>query len=277
MRSDYSGHARTLDRSLDAISKTEPLSSTVKSSSFSLFLHASFVAALFAIPTTTSRRFSKSGSTQVISLQATQERPSPVTPVAIEPDPMVLTSELDSLIDRAVQVEPVDSREIDRTFREPARRDMPSLAPPAHLPQLKTDHEMLLKRRRPSEVRPEITITEPPVRPTTPRVTVEPPTPASDSTPQIVGLEREPVDLSANQPPDYPDEAVQKRLEGVVMLEITIDASGAVSRVEVLTSSGHSILDRAAMNAISNWKGTPAKRWGRAVESTERLPIRFRL
>ena len=85
------------------------------------------------------------------------------------------------------------------------------------------------------------------------------------------------ADLSDNQPPEYPVEAVRRRLEGVVLLELHVAVSGTIDQVEVLESSGHAILDRAAVEAVVTWRGTPAKRWGRAVATIERLPIRFRL
>ncbi|MEM6692693.1 MAG: energy transducer TonB, partial [Planctomycetota bacterium] len=133
-------------------------------------------------------------------------------------------------------------------------------------------------RRPPVAEQPETKMPEDPPRPKIPRVTFEPPSPAASAVEQLVGLEKEAsVDLSSNKPPDYPQEAIRKRWEGVVLLRLTVDRSGAVTRVDLLESSGHPLLDETAIQAVSTWKGTPAKRWGRAVESTEQLPIRFRL
>ncbi|MEM6692542.1 MAG: energy transducer TonB [Planctomycetota bacterium] len=95
---------------------------------------------------------------------------------------------------------------------------------------------------------------------------------------QDAGLEADrKADFSFNQPPDYPAEAVRQRMQGVVLLELKIGKDGDVLRVDLLESSGHEILDTAAIKAVLKWRGTPAKSWGRAVESTEILPIRFRL
>lgn len=201
---------------------------------------------------------------------------------------MTIASELDSLVDRIVQIDPAEARELVDTLRKPDRSDMPRLQVPVSLRDLPRDHEVLLKRRRPVVVKPQVTLEENPprpkmlrpkmLRPKMLRPTAQPPTPATIPIEQFVGLEKESrVDLSANKPPNYPLAAVRMRLEGVVMLRLTINTSGAVTDVELVKSSGHQILDQAAINAVSTWQGTPAKRWGRAVESIERLPIRFRL
>ena len=89
--------------------------------------------------------------------------------------------------------------------------------------------------------------------------------------------ERESPDLSENRPPPYPLEAIAQRIEGTVLLKLFIDERGNVVDVEVIRSSGHEVLDRAAVQAVRSWRGRPAYRRGKAVSSTETLPIRFRL
>ncbi len=80
-----------------------------------------------------------------------------------------------------------------------------------------------------------------------------------------------------NPNPVYPPEAVEQRLEGRVVLSVTITASGEVSKVRVAESSGHEMLDQAALDAVFQWRFSPATQDGKAVEWTARLPIRFRL
>ncbi len=94
---------------------------------------------------------------------------------------------------------------------------------------------------------------------------------------QSIGVDDRAVDLSNNQPPEYPEFAVQNRIEGVVYLKLHIDEQGNVLNVSIATSSGHVILDQAAVNAVRLWKGQPAIRAGAAVASEELLPIRFKL
>ncbi len=81
----------------------------------------------------------------------------------------------------------------------------------------------------------------------------------------------------ANRPPLYPDPAIRERLEGNVMLRLTIAADGAVTNVEILRSSTHSILDASAVRAARSWRFEPAREAGVAVESVETQEIRFEL
>jgi protein TonB len=107
-------------------------------------------------------------------------------------------------------------------------------------------------------------------RPTRPR--------PSSLTTQIPGVDNTlPPVFSANTELQYPDEAIRRRLEGEVLLELRVATDGTVLDVKVLRSSGHPVLDRAAVAAVKKWKGQPAMRGGKAVESVERLPVNFRL
>jgi protein TonB len=73
-----------------------------------------------------------------------------------------------------------------------------------------------------------------------------------------------PVDIDADMPevlesyePSYPRKAVRLGLGGTVRLRITVNASGLVTRVEVLSSSGHKVLDEAAARAFERWVFRP--------------------
>jgi protein TonB len=95
---------------------------------------------------------------------------------------------------------------------------------------------------------------------------------------QAAGVEdRTPPDFFGNRPPAYPAAAVARSLEGTVLLRLHIAATGQVQRVEVVTSSGYDILDRAAVEAVSTWRGRPAQQAGMPLASVELLPVRFRL
>lgn len=48
----------------------------------------------------------------------------------------------------------------------------------------------------------------------------------------------------------YPSEAVRRGLQGEVKVEFTIQKSGAVSRIKIVDTSGHKILDDAVVEAI---------------------------
>lgn len=52
-----------------------------------------------------------------------------------------------------------------------------------------------------------------------------------------------------NPRPEYPTEARQRKMEGEVILSAVVDAEGTTSKVRVMKSSGHRILDEAAVEA----------------------------
>lgn len=96
--------------------------------------------------------------------------------------------------------------------------------------------------------------------------------------PAVTGTDdKTPPDLSGNRPPTYPSEAIRRRLEGTTMLRMHISVSGQVTRVEIAQSSGHQILDNAALLAVRTWRGQPARANGIAVSTVEFMPVRFRL
>ena len=45
-----------------------------------------------------------------------------------------------------------------------------------------------------------------------------------------------------------------RRLEGTVVLEMTVDPSGGVVEVELVSTSGHGSLDRAAIKAAHGYR-----------------------
>jgi protein TonB len=70
-----------------------------------------------------------------------------------------------------------------------------------------------------------------------------------------------------NRAPKYPQEAALQRQQGRVVIRLHIDTQGRVSDAEILQSSGHPALDRAARDALAKWRFIPALRDGVAVPS----------
>ncbi|HSI13099.1 MAG TPA: energy transducer TonB [Chthoniobacter sp.] len=75
--------------------------------------------------------------------------------------------------------------------------------------------------------------------------------------------------------PPYPEQARAQRLEGVVLLRVSVDTSGRVTDANIHQGSGHAILDRAALEAVRTWRFTPARQGDRVISATVELPIRF--
>ena len=77
--------------------------------------------------------------------------------------------------------------------------------------------------------------------------------------------------------PDYPKGARQRGEQGDVILEIRVNAGGAVDDVKVAESSGFAELDEAAVKAAKAAKFSPARSGHDPVASTARLRLSFKL
>ena len=75
----------------------------------------------------------------------------------------------------------------------------------------------------------------------------------------------------------YPETARRLGLEGRTVLRVEVDAEGRVADVAVVESSGHPMLDEAAVDAVSRWRFEPARRGGLPTGHRLRVPIRFAL
>lgn len=73
--------------------------------------------------------------------------------------------------------------------------------------------------------------------------------------------------------PNYPRKAFDRRIEGVVLLEILIDERGRVARARVLESVPE--LNEAAVKAVKKWRFAPATKDGRPVATIAHAPVTF--
>ena len=77
--------------------------------------------------------------------------------------------------------------------------------------------------------------------------------------------------------PRYPAAARRRGVEGQVLVQVAVSAEGKVEGVELLRSSGNSLLDRAALEALARWRFEPARAAGQPVAGTLEIPVTFRL
>ncbi|MDH3584758.1 MAG: TonB family protein [Phycisphaerae bacterium] len=84
-----------------------------------------------------------------------------------------------------------------------------------------------------------------------------------------------PLPLPKNREPTYPRRAFQRGQEGTVELEFEVLTTGLVGAVEVRQSSGHAMLNDAAVKAVQSWEFQPATRNDRPVRFLIRQPFRF--
>jgi TonB family protein len=99
--------------------------------------------------------------------------------------------------------------------------------------------------------------------------------PESDSSVRAVS-EVEPATLASKVEPKYPEAARRAGVEGTVLLDATIDESGAVTDLQVLRGLPLG-LSEAAVEAVSRWKYRPARGRAGPVTSHKTIRIVFRL
>jgi protein TonB len=86
----------------------------------------------------------------------------------------------------------------------------------------------------------------------------------------------EPV-LSHKVEPEMPRIARRRGYQGTVYLEVLVSIEGRVEGVRVVKSSGHKVLDKAALKAVRKWRFEPARRGSEAIEARATLPVTFKL
>jgi TonB family protein len=85
-----------------------------------------------------------------------------------------------------------------------------------------------------------------------------------------------PAEIVSKPTPAYTDEARKARVEGEVLLEVVLEASGKVRVLRVVRGLGHG-LDESAVRAAEQINFKPALRDGQPSDSTAVLHIIFQL
>jgi TonB family protein len=93
--------------------------------------------------------------------------------------------------------------------------------------------------------------------------------------PLRVGGEIKPPSRVKNVNAVYPPDALASRVQGVVILELIVDATGHVSDVAVLRSIP--MLDEAALEAVKQWEYTPTLLNGAPVPVLMTVTVNFTL
>lgn len=79
-------------------------------------------------------------------------------------------------------------------------------------------------------------------------------------------------------PPQYPERAQQRGIEGRVMVEFTISKSGSVKNPKVIHYEPSKIFNNSALKAVSQWKYNPKIQNGKAIEQVGiRVTFPFKL
>jgi TonB family protein len=91
--------------------------------------------------------------------------------------------------------------------------------------------------------------------------------PGSGITPPSIQREVKPV---------YTEEGRRRSVEGDVVLEVVVRADGSVGNVRVVQGLG-SGLDQRAVDAVRQWRFSPARRYGTPVDVMVEIAVEFRL
>jgi protein TonB len=102
-----------------------------------------------------------------------------------------------------------------------------------------------------------------------------PPPPPARVAPVRVGGEISTPRLVYRVEPEYPAIAVSAMIEGVVILEATVDHTGVVRDARVLRSKG--VLDAAAVSAVEQWRYEPLLLNGTATPFVLTVTVSFSL
>jgi TonB family protein len=87
-----------------------------------------------------------------------------------------------------------------------------------------------------------------------------------------------PATIDPNRPnafPEYPKYSNRFGEEGKVELELYVEVDGSVSSARIVASSGYPRLDKAAVEAVKDWKFLPPLEDGEPVRALHRQTISF--
>jgi protein TonB len=93
--------------------------------------------------------------------------------------------------------------------------------------------------------------------------------------PVRVGSGIKPPTKIRDVPPIYPPVAQSARVQGVVILEVTIGTTGLVQDARILRSIP--LLDQAAIDAVEQWQFTPTLVNGQTVPVIMTVTVNFSL
>lgn len=98
-----------------------------------------------------------------------------------------------------------------------------------------------------------------------------PPAPPSDIAPS------ENISYRKLRPPKYPPQAVRQQMQGKVMLKVLVGVDGTPEEITVERSSGHRLLDQAAIAAVKTWVFNVGIKDGQKIRGYALVPVEFNL
>lgn len=121
------------------------------------------------------------------------------------------------------------------------------------------------------EEAPKLVETAPP-----PPASTEPAPAAPGSTAPATGNSQPMPVAGQSPPPTYPAAALRRGESGSVVVRVDVDATGYANNITVVQRSGSRELDRAATDAVSRWRFSPALSNGQPVPGSIEVPFDFK-
>lgn len=109
--------------------------------------------------------------------------------------------------------------------------------------------------------------------PTTPA----PPAPPAPVVEEKVTAPKAGAEYLNNPQPAYPEIASERGWEGKVLMKVHVQPDGKPDSVNVIKTSGHDVLDDAAVKTVKTWSFVPAMRGSTPVDGWVTVPITFNL
>lgn len=137
----------------------------------------------------------------------------------------------------------------------------------------------ILKKPKTPIKQPEPPEPEPEPEPPEPEPPESAPAPAksdaapSDLRPTVISAAR----YRKKTPVRYPSVARRRGLSGTVLLHVLVSTDGKGQKFKVAKSSGHAVLDKAALRSVRNWLFEPNTRNGVPQVSWVSFPVEFKL
>ncbi len=95
------------------------------------------------------------------------------------------------------------------------------------------------------------------------------------SSAQASAIDNFPISDIHNPSPEYPEMAIFLGYQGNSVIRIKVSAKGSSEGVEVLSSSGHKMLDESALKALKKWRFTPSKQGNKAIASSVVITVSY--
>lgn len=152
-----------------------------------------------------------------------------------------------------------------------AALEPPPVAAPAPRPPQAAQPSRAIAPRPPRPARASASREGNPAAAATPAIAA---TPAPDPGPPVI---LNPRFRRPPRPPEYPARAIELDLTGTVIIRALLSRDGDPKEMRLQRSSGHPMLDGAALAAVRQWAFQPGQRDGQPVEAWVEVPVHFRL